>query len=186
MSKKVKVLISILAVSVLALAVPTAAVMAQDDEPATAPPAKQFIARVADILGIDQGELADAFEQVRQEMRGEGAGRCTENATQDCIKERLNSLITKCRAQQHRIYFAADNSLAQGGKNPLCSNCFAMQKIIENIIIKVSSGLNNLLSMLLCHFAQFLRDFATGQGLPLVIFGKQNRFFCNQVNHSQA
>ena len=89
MSKKVKVLVSMLVVLILALAVPTAMVMAQEDESTTAPLAGQFIARVAEILGVDQGDLENAFEQARGEMGEEAPDWCTGNATADCIKERL-------------------------------------------------------------------------------------------------
>ena len=89
MSKKVKVLVSMLVVLIFALAVPTAMVMAQEDESTTTPLAGQFIARVAEILGIDQEEMKNAFEQAREEMREEAPDWCTENATADCIKERL-------------------------------------------------------------------------------------------------
>jgi len=89
MSKKAKILVSMLLVLILTLAVPTAMVMAQEDESTTAPLAGQFFARVAEILGFDQEELENAFEQAREEMREEAPGWCTGNVTASRIKERL-------------------------------------------------------------------------------------------------
>jgi len=68
MSKKVKVLISVV-VAVLVLTVGTAAVVMAQEEPAPEPRANGLLARVADKLGISQEELTDAFNQARQEMR---------------------------------------------------------------------------------------------------------------------
>ena len=71
MSKKVKILIS-LVVAILLLAMGgTATVMAQEEE--SIPPPRTggegVLARVADILDIPQEELASAFNQARQEMK---------------------------------------------------------------------------------------------------------------------
>ena len=82
MSKKVKVLISVLVAVVLLTVGGAAVVMAQEEEPAPTPePGTKmfmatanttgFLARVADILGITQEELVDAFREARQEMREE-------------------------------------------------------------------------------------------------------------------
>ena len=89
MSKKVKILVSTLVVLILALTIPTAMVMAQEDESPTAPLAGQFMARVAEILDIDQEEMANAFEQAREEMGEEAPDWCTGNATASRINERL-------------------------------------------------------------------------------------------------
>jgi len=81
MSKKVKVLISVLA-AVLLLTIGTAtAVMAQDNgSTANTTGANGLLARVAGNLGISQGELTDAFQQARQEMREEAFLRAVERA----------------------------------------------------------------------------------------------------------
>ena len=77
MSKKMKVLVSVLAAILLLTMGGTAMVMAQeepDEEPT--PPALEtgarcFLARVADILDIDEEDLVNAFEQARQEQADE-------------------------------------------------------------------------------------------------------------------
>jgi len=77
MSKKMKVLVSVLAAILLLTVSGTAMVMAQeepDEEPT--PPALEtevrcFLARVADILDIDEEDLVNAFEQARQEQADE-------------------------------------------------------------------------------------------------------------------
>jgi len=79
MSRKVKVVVSVLVVAVLLTVGGTATVMAQEEPPPPAeeeaPPPEEgtrgLLARVADILGVTQEELVDAFGQVRQEMSEE-------------------------------------------------------------------------------------------------------------------
>jgi len=73
MSRKVKVLISALLVAVLLAVGATATVMAQGEEETT-PPSEEagengLLERVADILGIEEEDLINAFNQARQEMR---------------------------------------------------------------------------------------------------------------------
>jgi len=78
MSRKIKVIISVL-VAVVVLTVGSAATVMADGE-ATPPPeagAECLRARVAQILGIPQEDLTNAFEQAREEIREEyciGAG----------------------------------------------------------------------------------------------------------------
>jgi len=96
-SKKVKILIS-LVVAILLLAMGgTATVMAQEEE--SIPPPRTggegVLARVADIVNISQEELASAFNQARQEMRQEtfhrflnkavGQGRLTQDEADPII-----------------------------------------------------------------------------------------------------
>lgn len=79
MSKKVKVLISVV-VAVLVLTVgATTVVMAQDNgstSTSNTTGANGLLARVADKLGISQEELTDAFNQARQEIRQEMRQDC--------------------------------------------------------------------------------------------------------------
>ena len=74
MSKKVKVLISVLIIALLLTVGATATVMAEgEEEETTTPPeasAKSLLERVADILEIDKEDLIDAFKQAQQEMMG--------------------------------------------------------------------------------------------------------------------
>ena len=74
MSKKVKVLISILVAALLLTMGGVTMVMAEGEEETTPPPeasAKGLLERVADILEIDQEDLIDAFKQAQQEIREE-------------------------------------------------------------------------------------------------------------------
>jgi len=71
MSKKVKVLISVLVVALLLAVGAAATVMAQGEEETTPPPEsseKGLLERVADILGIEEEDLIDAFKQAQQEI----------------------------------------------------------------------------------------------------------------------
>jgi len=74
MSKRMKVLVSVLVAVVLLTVGGAAAVMADDGATSTsnATSTNGLLARVAEILDIPQEDLVNAFEQARQEMR-EGA-----------------------------------------------------------------------------------------------------------------
>lgn len=78
MSKKFKVIISVLVAVLLLIASGTAVAMAQD-EPELQSESGGLLARVASILAIPPEKLADAFQQARQEMREEcqATGNCT-------------------------------------------------------------------------------------------------------------
>ena len=81
MSKKVKVLISVMVAILLVVVATTAAVMAQE-EPESTPEAGGLLARVAEILDIPQEELIDAFKQARQELRQETCLRALDMAVE--------------------------------------------------------------------------------------------------------
>ena len=71
MSKRVKVLISALVVALLLAVGAATTVMAQGEEETTPPPEsseKGLLERVGDILGIEEEDLIDAFEQAQQEI----------------------------------------------------------------------------------------------------------------------
>ena len=79
MSKRIKVLVSILVAVLLMAAVPATIVLAQEeDDASTQANAPGLSARVAEILGVSRGDMVDAFEQARQELREE----C--QATENC------------------------------------------------------------------------------------------------------
>ena len=85
MSKKVKVLVSVLVAVVLLTVGGTATVLADDGSTATANEAgtKGLLARVAEHLGITDEELANAFELARQEMRKEAFIRFLDKALEN-------------------------------------------------------------------------------------------------------
>ena len=104
MSKKVKVLVSILMALVLLTAGGAATVMAQEEEstPTPEPTTKIFmgtanttglLVRVAEILGIPQEDLSNAFKQAQQEMREEASLRALDKAVE-------KGLITQEEADQ--------------------------------------------------------------------------------------
>lgn len=85
MSKKVKVLVSVLVAVVFLAAGSTAIVMAQEElAPEEAPQAEAngLLARVAEILGIDEEDLVNAFNQARQEMQAEAFNRFIDKAVE--------------------------------------------------------------------------------------------------------
>lgn len=87
MSKKVKVLISVLAAVVLLTVGSAATVMAQE-ETTPAPETNTtstngLFARVADKLGITEEELNNAFEEARQELREEAFIRWLDKAVEE-------------------------------------------------------------------------------------------------------
>ncbi len=74
MSKKIKVLISVLVAALLLTVGGITMVMAEGEEETTPPleaGAKGLLERVADILEIDEEDLIDAFKQAQQEIREE-------------------------------------------------------------------------------------------------------------------
>jgi len=75
-SRKMKVIISVL-VAVLLLTVGGTVALA-DEEPTPQSGVNRLLDRVAGILGIEQEELADAFNQARQEMQEEQQQWCEE------------------------------------------------------------------------------------------------------------
>jgi hypothetical protein len=103
MSRRIKVIISVL-VAVVVLTVGSAATVMAEGE-ATPPPeagAKCLPARVAQILGISQEDLTNAFEQARQEMREEALNRSCEQV-QEQVRE--GALIrSREQAQQQHVY----------------------------------------------------------------------------------
>ena len=88
MSKKAKILVSVLAAVILLAAGGAATVMAQDEPTEEAVTTSEtgtggLMARVAGILGISQDELANAFKQARQDMRDEAIDRAIDKAVQE-------------------------------------------------------------------------------------------------------
>ncbi|MBA7674018.1 hypothetical protein ES703_82225 [subsurface metagenome] len=70
MSKRMKVLVSVLVAVLMLVGSGSAIAMAQEEEePAPLVEANGLLARVAEILGIPEEDLIDAFGQARQEMR---------------------------------------------------------------------------------------------------------------------
>ena len=89
MSKRIKIIISALVVVLLLTMGATMTVMANDGEPEEEllPPGVEaevrgLVARVAEILGIDQEDLVAAFNQARQEMRVEAFDRFLDKAVE--------------------------------------------------------------------------------------------------------
>jgi len=87
MSKKMKILIAAVAAILVLSVVGTTMVMAQEEEPAPAPEtgANGLLPRVADILGISQEELVNAFHQAQQEMREDAFIKFVEKAVEKGI-----------------------------------------------------------------------------------------------------
>ena len=81
MSKKMKVLVSVVVAVVLLTVGSITTVMAQE-EPTPTPQANGLLARVAEILDIPQERLVEAFQQARQEMKQEACEGDCEQARQ--------------------------------------------------------------------------------------------------------
>ena len=94
MSKKAKVLVSLLVAILLMVAIPATMVMGQEDEgePTPAPQLRvrdAVLDKVAEILGISAEDLAAAFEQAMEEQREQIRTQATDNcsACPDCTEE---------------------------------------------------------------------------------------------------
>ena len=87
MSKKVKILVSVLVAVALLTVGGAATVMAEETTPpAPEPEARGLLGRVAEILGIPSDNLTSAFKQARQEIREKASIRYLEKALK---KERI-------------------------------------------------------------------------------------------------
>lgn len=116
MSKKVRVLVSVVVAVVLLTVGSTVAVMAHGEEsaPPPAPATKTLIgtanatallARVAQILGIPQQDLVNAFKQAQQEMREEASTRALEKFTRALDKAVANGRLTQEQADQIKAWW---------------------------------------------------------------------------------
>lgn len=103
MSKKMKVLVSVLVAVLLLGVVGTATVLAQDDEDEAVPQADTLLARVAEILGISEEDLTAAFRQARQEMVEEKWNEALDRWLEKALAE---GLITEDEAEEIREWWA--------------------------------------------------------------------------------
>jgi hypothetical protein len=88
MSKRVKIIVSVIVAVLLLTVATTATVMAQEEEPVQEEPAPQLEGRTGllvrvEILGISQEELVDIFRQAQQEMRQEAFIRALDKAVEE-------------------------------------------------------------------------------------------------------
>jgi len=93
-------------------------------------PGQIFIGKLADILGLDEGEVADAVQQARQEMREE----MQQQRLQTALEE---GLITEAEAKQIREWWdSRPEALQQPGaaahlrlRNELCHQFGSPERI---------------------------------------------------------
>ncbi len=107
MSKKVKILVSVLAVVVLLAVGGAAAVTAQEGASANATASgKTLLARVAAILGIDQQKVEDAFAQAQREIRDEALGSYLQKLVEQ-------GKITQEQADQYKAWRQSSPDMSQ-------------------------------------------------------------------------
>ncbi|MFC2072889.1 hypothetical protein ACFLUU_09405 [Chloroflexota bacterium] len=99
MSKMVKVLVSVLVTVVLLTVGGTARVVLAADNGDDSQP-KTLLARVAEILGIDQQNVEDAFAQAQSEMRDEALDSYLQNMVGE-------GKITQEEADQYKAWLQA-------------------------------------------------------------------------------
>ena len=98
MSKKLKVLISAMVVALLLTVGATVTVMAEGEAETTPPPEvseNALLERVAAILGIDEEDLVNAFEQAQQEMKEEIFIKALDKAVEEGLitREQANEIL---------------------------------------------------------------------------------------------
>jgi len=101
MSKKMKIIIAVIAAVLLLTIGGTTAVLAQDGEPA--PPANcgnGFLARVAQSLNVPEEDLINAFRQAREEVRQECQARFEERCLHALDRAVEEGVITEDEASQ--------------------------------------------------------------------------------------
>jgi len=120
MSKKVKVIVSVVAAVVLLTVGTATAVVAQEDGATTnTTGTRGLFARVADNLGISQEELTDAFQQARQEIRQEMRQMWQERRQKACLKA-----IDKAVGKELITQDAADEIIEWWEQRPEAINRF--------------------------------------------------------------
>ena len=101
-SKKFIILASVLAAVIVIGA--TAGVALAQGENNPPGPGKVLLARVAEILGIDEQKVVDAFNQARTELEAERPPRLTQDQLLDQLVE--NGKITQEQADQLKAWWA--------------------------------------------------------------------------------
>ena len=122
MSRKIKLIVSAL-VAVVVLTVGNAAMVMANGE-ATPPPeagAECFLARVAQILGITEEDLTNAFEQARQEIGEEYCIGPGEQAQQEICEEHCIESGEQLRQRIRNEYcMESGEQLRQRIRNEYC------------------------------------------------------------------
>ncbi len=62
----------------------------------------------------------------------------------DRIEQRLHTFIFECRSHYHRKYFQRDGRLAQRGAQFVGRDLFAFQKLVQDFVVVLGDGLNQL------------------------------------------
>ena len=102
MSKKVKVLISILVAVLLLTMGGITMVMAEGEEETTPPPeisANGLLERIADALEIDQEDLINAFKQAQQEMKEKAFKQAQQEMKEKAFKQAPQEMKEKAFKQ---------------------------------------------------------------------------------------
>ena len=87
-------LIAIVAVLALAVGIGGGTALAQENGNGAGKPIRGLITRVADILGLEEQQVQDAFDQARQEMRDE--------RFEEMVGQRLEALVESGRITQEQ------------------------------------------------------------------------------------
>jgi len=147
MSKKMKVLVSVL-VAVLVFTIGgTAIALAQEEEEEPVPEvaANSFLARVAEILGVPEEDLTDAFKQARQELMQE---RWEEAFNQLLDKAVAEGLLIPEEADEIREWWeekpeALDPALLRRGFGFACPRDGQMPGLKQGIRLEIRQRLAN-------------------------------------------
>ena len=117
MSKRVKIIVSVVLTILLLTVGITATVMAQEEEPAPPPQVEAkglLLARVGEILDIPQEDLVSAFKQAQQEMREEALIRRLDKAVEQ-------GRITQDEANEIKNWYEQRPEVLESGLFPRCS-----------------------------------------------------------------
>lgn len=140
MSKKMKVIVSVLVAVLLLTVGGTAIAMAQEEEePAPQVEANGLLTRVAEILDISEEDLLAAIDQARQEMREEAFDRALDEAVAE-------GLITAEEAEEIREWWeqkpeVMDRGLFGHGSRFMGPRCEGMPGSRLGVRAQLGSGL---------------------------------------------
>ena len=119
MSKRTKVLVSLLVAILLMVAIPATMVMGQEDEDetTTAPQLRMrdaVLNKVAEVLGISAEDLSAAFEQAMEEQRDQIRSQATDNcsAYPECAEE-----FRERRAEKQEMWQEKRGQSFMGGRH---------------------------------------------------------------------
>ena len=147
MSKRTKVLVSLLVAILLMVAIPATMVMGQEDEDetTTAPQLRMrdaVLNKVAEVLGISAEDLSAAFEQAMEEQRDQIRSQATDNcsAYPECAEEFRERRAEKRGSHCFNEGFACRQGYVLGSQQAASGGCSVHRGPCDRMYISSRAG----------------------------------------------